>query len=77
MIDFKFIFIIVSFLLLFPILMKIRHLLTGQIHPADFFKKGEFFNIELEKCLAFFGIISLLLFFFFSWYETPVLKNLK
>ena len=61
----KFIFIIVSFILLFPILMKIRYLLTGQIYPSDSSMKGEFFNIKVEKWLTFFGIIFYLYISFF------------
>jgi hypothetical protein len=57
MIDIHFFILMVSIILLFPVLMKFRLLLGGHLKPEDFFSKGKFFSIKVEKTVTVIGII--------------------
>ena len=64
---------VVSFILLIPLLIKLRRLLFGEIAPSAIFSKGIFFGIEMENIITLFGIIFHLIFLFLLWYQKPEL----
>ena len=64
----------ISLLLMIPLLLKIRMLLTGQLPSHNFFRVGVFFNVKVENFLSFLGILFFLVFLFLRWYQVPELR---